>query len=80
MGEEEEGVDKEANLAFFSEGCDKEGFEEDKVKTLLKVPAQVRVVALLAIGRRKGSDKPCGGRFDPSRVVFGNEWGKKIEF
>jgi len=57
-----------------------EGFEEDKVKALLKIPPQVRVVALLAIGRRKGPDKPYGGRFDPSRVVFGNEWGKKIEF
>jgi len=57
-----------------------EGFEEDKVKALLKIPAQVRVVALLAIGRRKGHDKPYGGRFDPSRVVFSNEWGKKIEF
>lgn len=57
-----------------------EGFEEDKVKALLKIPARVRVVALLAIGRRKGPDKPYGGRFDPSRVVFGNEWGKGIEF
>jgi nitroreductase len=57
-----------------------EGFEEDKVKALLKIPAQVRVVALLAIGRRKGPDKPYGGRFDPSRVVFSNEWGKNIEF
>jgi nitroreductase len=56
-----------------------EGFEEDKVKTLLKIPARVRVVALLAIGRRKGPDKPYGGRFDLERVVFVNEWGKKIE-
>jgi nitroreductase len=57
-----------------------EGFEEDKVKALLKIPAQVRVVALLAIGRRKGPDKPYGGRFDPARVVFANEWGKQMEF
>ena len=57
-----------------------EGFEEDKVKALLKIPEPVRVVALLAIGRAKGQDKPYGGRFDPTRTVFGEEWGKKIEF
>ena len=57
-----------------------EGFEEDKVKGLLHVPDRVRVVALLGIGKRKGSDKPYGGRFDPSRTVFAEEWGKKIEF
>src|SRR5215472_1855975 len=33
-----------------------EGFEEDKVKALLKIPDRVRVVALLAVGRRKGAD------------------------
>lgn len=57
-----------------------EGFEEDKVKALLHVPDRVRVVALLAIGRRKGPDKPYGGRFDPSHTVFAEEWGKKIDF
>ena len=56
-----------------------EGFEEDKVKPLLKIPEGVRVVALLAIGRRKGDDKPYGGRFDVNRTVFGDEWGRKIE-
>jgi nitroreductase len=57
-----------------------EGFLEDKVKELLKIPQRVRVVALLAIGRRKGPDSPYGGRFDPSRTVFAEEWSKKIEF
>lgn len=57
-----------------------EGFEEDKVKALLHIPPQVRVVALLAIGKRKGPDKPYGGRFDPSRTVFADVWGKKIDF
>jgi nitroreductase len=56
-----------------------EGFEEDKVKAVLNIPASVRVVALLAIGRRKGDDKPYGGRFDINRIVFLDEWGKKIE-
>jgi nitroreductase len=56
-----------------------EGFEEGKVKALLKIPDRVRVVALLGIGRRKGADKPFGGRFDPERTVFAEEWGKKLE-
>lgn len=57
-----------------------EGFEEDKVKALLNIPERVRVVALLAIGRRKGLDKKYGGRFDIARTVFAEEWGHKIEF
>jgi nitroreductase len=56
-----------------------EGFEEDKVKALLKIPESIRVVALLAVGRRKGDDKPYGGRFDIQRTVFSDEWGKRIE-
>ncbi len=55
-----------------------EGFFEDKVKELLKIPASVRVVALLAIGRRKGADKPYGGRFPMARTVFGEEWGRGL--
>ncbi len=57
-----------------------EGFEEDKVKALLHIPDRVRVVALLGIGRRKGPDKVFAGRFSPERVVFADEWGKKIDF
>ena len=34
-----------------------EGFYEDQVKARLGIPARVRVVALLAIGRRKGEDE-----------------------
>jgi len=57
-----------------------EGFDEDKVREALHIPRRVRVVALLAIGRRKGPDKPYGGRFDPSHTVFAEEWGRKIDF
>ena len=57
-----------------------EGFMEDQVKALLKIPARVRVVALLAIGRLKGADKPYAGRFTPARTVFAEEWGESIEF
>lgn len=57
-----------------------EGFEEDKVKALLKIPERVRVVALLGIGRLKGPDKPFAGRFPSSRVVFEHEWDNAMEF
>lgn len=57
-----------------------EGFVEDKVKALLKIPTSVRVVALLGIGRLKGGDKPHGGRLDSSRTVFAEQWGEKAEF
>ncbi len=57
-----------------------EGFFEDKIRSLLHIPEQVRVVALLGIGKRKGPDKLYGGRFDPASVVFAEEWGRKIDF
>lgn len=56
-----------------------EGFWEDKVKQVLNIPADVRVVALLAIGKRKGGDKRYGGRFDSTRLIFDNEWGKGLK-
>jgi nitroreductase len=57
-----------------------EGFMEDQVKALLKIPARVRVVALLGIGRLKGADKLYAGRFSPARTVFAETWGESIEF
>ena len=57
-----------------------EGFMEDQVKAVLKIPARVRVVALLAIGRLKGKDKLYAGRFPPARTVFADIWGESIEF
>lgn len=57
-----------------------EGYEQDKVAELLKLPASYRVVALLALGHRKGEDKYFGGRFSPSRLVFDDEFGKPLNF
>jgi len=57
-----------------------EGFMEDQVKAELKIPGRVRVVALLAIGRLKGADKPYAGRFPVERTVFAESWGEKMEF
>ena len=57
-----------------------EGFMEDQVKALLKIPQRVRVVALLAIGRSKGPEKTYAGRFHTARTVFAEQWGEGIEF
>lgn len=55
-----------------------EGFEEEKVRDVLRLPLSYHVVALLGVGHLKGSDKHNGGRFDMSRVVFDEEYGKII--
>lgn len=52
-----------------------EGFFENKVKAVLGIPSQIRVVAILAIGRRLGEDKRDGGRFDMGRIAFLERWG-----
>jgi len=55
-----------------------EGVWEDKVRQVLDIPEHVRVVALLAIGRRKGNDKPYGGRFDFQYLAFGDRWNAPL--
>lgn len=56
-----------------------EGFSESAVKQTLGIPQGVRVVALLAIGRRKGPDKPYGKRFAMERIIFDNKWGAGLK-
>jgi len=56
-----------------------EGFEEEKVREVLRLPLSYHVVALLAIGHLKGSDKFDGGRFSMATTVFENEYGKAIK-
>jgi len=53
-----------------------EGFFEDKVKSVLGIPDGVRVVALLAIGKRKGQDKPYAGRRKLRDLCFMEKWGE----
>jgi nitroreductase len=57
-----------------------EGFFEDKVKSVLDIPDNLRVVALLGIGKRKGSDKPYAGRHTLNDICFVEKWGKRISF
>jgi nitroreductase len=56
-----------------------EGFFEDKVKSALSIPDHIRVVALLAIGKRKGPDKPYAGRHEMRKVCFSERWGDSIK-
>lgn len=55
-----------------------EGFYEDKVKALLEIPANVRVVALLGIGKLKGPDKPYAGRRNRKDICFAEKWGTSL--
>ena len=56
-----------------------EGFEQDKVHEALRLPLSYWVVALLAVGHLKGTDKFYGGRFDIGHTVFGEEFGKPLK-
>jgi nitroreductase len=56
-----------------------EGFEQDKVHEVLRLPMSYWVVALLAIGHLKGPDKFNGGRLDISHTVFAEEFGKPLK-
>ena len=56
-----------------------EGFEQEKVREVLRLPLSYWTVALLAVGHLKGPDKFYGGRFDISHTVFGEEFGKPLK-
>jgi nitroreductase len=56
-----------------------EGFEQEKVHEVLRLPLSYWVVALLAVGHLKGPDKFNGGRFEMGHTVFGEEFGKPLK-
>ncbi len=56
-----------------------EGFEQDKVHEVLRLPLSYTVVALLTIGKLQGPDKFDGGRFDLAHTVFAEEYGKPLK-
>ena len=55
-----------------------EGFEQQKVCEVLRLPISYFVVAMLAVGHLHGPDKFDGGRFEMSHTVFGEEFGKPL--
>jgi nitroreductase len=56
-----------------------EGFEQEKVHEVLRLPLSYWVVALLGVGHLKGADKFDGGRFDINHTVFAEEFGKHLK-
>jgi nitroreductase len=56
-----------------------EGFEQDKVHEVLRLPLSYWVVALLAVGHLQGGDKFNGGRFDIGHTVYAEEFGKHFK-
>jgi len=56
-----------------------EGFEQEKVREVLKLPLSYHVVALLALGHVRGEDKFDGGRFSMGITVFENEYGRPLK-
>ena len=56
-----------------------EGFEQEKVHEVLRLPMSYWVVALLGIGHMKGQDKYNGGRFEMGHTVFSEEFGKPLK-
>src|SRR5438874_7912617 len=57
-----------------------EGFVESQIKQTLGIPTDdVRVVAMLGIGRLKCEDKKFAGRFPIEHTVFENSWCNSIK-
>lgn len=56
-----------------------EGFFESKVRDVLNIPQDIRVVALLGIGKLKGTDKPYAGRRKLSDICFADTWGAGLK-
>jgi nitroreductase len=59
-----------------------EGMVESQVKQVLGIPIdnqKFRVVAMLAIGHKKGEDKPFAGRFPIDYIFYDNSWGNGIK-
>lgn len=55
-----------------------EGFEEDRIREILRLPLSYWTVSLLAIGHLKGADKYFGGRFHVNHTCFAEEFGKPL--
>jgi nitroreductase len=56
-----------------------EGFEQERVHEVLRLPLSYWVVALLAVGHLKGPEKFNGSRFEMGHTVFGEEFGKPLK-
>ena len=55
-----------------------EGFEQERLRDVLRLPLSYWVVSLLAIGHLHGSDKYDGGRFGLAHTAYAEEFGKAL--
>jgi nitroreductase len=55
-----------------------EGFYENQVREVLRIPEHVRVIFLLAIGHLRGEDGDYPGRLPGSRTVFAEHYGDPL--
>jgi nitroreductase len=56
-----------------------EGFEQERVHEVLRLPLSYWVVSLLAVGHRNGPEKYHGGRFGLAHTAFSEEFGKPLK-
>lgn len=56
-----------------------EGFEQERVHEVLRLPLSYWVVSLLLVGRRHGPEKYHGGRFGLAHAAFAEEFGKPLK-
>jgi nitroreductase len=56
-----------------------EGFDAAAVKREFGIPEEGEVVAMLAVGRAAGAEKPYPGRFGLSRIVYEERFGEAWE-
>jgi len=56
-----------------------EGFEQERVHEVLRLPMSYHVVAMLALGNLRGPEKFNGGRFEMAHTVFSEEYGKPLK-
>ena len=52
-------------------------FYEDKVKKILNIPEEIRVVELLPLGYPADKGQPRKNRHDMDKIVFYENWGQK---
>lgn len=68
-----------AAKSFGVDSCPMEGFVTTQVKEAFKIPDEVDVCCLLALGFAADPHKKYGGRFGMDEVCFGESYGQAFE-
>jgi nitroreductase len=65
---------------FGVDSCPMEGFVTAQVKEAFKIPTEVDICCLLALGYADEPYKAYGGRFEIERVCYAEEFGESFSF